>query len=112
MVDEHRADDVVEETVAHIRDKLDVFHEHVKAERQNKMNLLPEEKRKELEQKRAEQENLRKRKAAETAQKRADEAVSRAADLAEKVAQLPAIETTTSEGDGEGEGDGAEEGEQ
>jgi len=113
MVDEHRADDVVEETVAHIRDKLEVFREHVKAERQNKMNLLPEEKRRELEEKRAEQENLRKRKAAETAQKRAEEAASRAAELAEKVAQLPAIETTASEeGDGEGDGDGAEEGEQ
>ncbi len=102
MVDEHRADDIVEETITHIKEKLEVFREHVKAERQNKMNLLPEEKRRELEQKRTEQENLRKRKAAETAQKRAEEAATRAAELAEKVAQLPAAEGTSEDGDADG----------
>lgn len=108
MVDEHRADAAVEDMIALIKEKLKAYHEHIKAERQNKMSLLPEEKRKELEQKRAEQENLRKRKAAELAQKRAEEAASRAAELAEEVAQLPAAEPVASE-DGDG-ADGAEEG--
>ncbi len=105
MVDEHREAAVIEETVAHIKEKLEVFREHVKVERQNKMSLLPEEKRKELEQKRTEQENLRMRKAASTAQLRAEEAASRAAELAEKVAHLPAAEAA-SEGDEAEDGNG------
>lgn len=91
MADEGRTDEQIEEVKSQIDEKLDVYHGHLKSEKEKKAASLAAEKKAELERKKLEADLIRKKKQAELAKKRAQEAAAKAETLTAETEKLEPI---------------------
>jgi len=91
MADEGRTEEQISEITKQIDEKLEVYHGHLKSEKDKKAAALDEEKKAEIERKKLEADLLRKKKQAELAKKRAIEAAQKAKDLTAETAKLEPV---------------------
>lgn len=81
MADEGRTEEQIDAVKAHIDEKLEVYHSHLKSEKEKKADAMTDEEK----AKKAEAENARKLKSVELAKTRADAAAAKAALLAKEI---------------------------
>jgi hypothetical protein len=100
MADEGRSDAQIAEVKRQIDEKLAVYHDHLRSEKEKKAAALDAAKKTELERKKLEADLLRKKKQAELATKRAIEASQKARELTaetDKLEPLVAANRATAE---------------
>lgn len=88
MADEGRTPEQIESVTSQIDDKLEVYHDHLRSEKDKKTASFDDEKKVEIERKKRESDLNRKKKQAELAKKRAVEAAQKAKDLTAETAEL------------------------
>ncbi len=88
MTDEGRTPEDIGEIIQQVDDKLALYQEHLKSEKDRKALALGDDKKVELEHKKMEVDLLRKQKQAESARKRAIDAATRVKELTLETAAL------------------------
>lgn len=84
MKDEGNTDEQIDEIINNIDEKLKIYHEHVKNEKNNRYNVLSDEEKKKIMDNKAERVKTRKQKDIVLAKRRAEEAAERLKKLSEE----------------------------
>jgi hypothetical protein len=88
MADDGRTEEQIESVTSQIDEKLETYHDHLRAEKEKKTASFDDEKKTDIERKRREADLNRKKKQTELAKKRAVEAANKAKELTAETAKL------------------------